>query len=173
MGKQNRDMGDDAPVRLTYVSTRAGSVTDEDVQQIVAHANRANRGIGVTGCLWGGRTRFLHVIEGPAAVVEALFRRISLDPRHASPRLLAYARPANVKFGPWNMGYVAEGADARLDELIALFNHVTAPLPPHKEEPASLVSIHDRLAAALTVQRGNIQEWAKPARPVSSDCDQA
>ncbi len=137
-------------VRLTYMSVRSPHVTDHDIVELAIHANRANRGLDITGCLWFGRHRFFQVLEGPQELVDALYGRIQLDPRHSELRLLSYGPLATRQFGRWSLAHVSEHEDRTLDQLIAEYAGVQLhPADTGRPEPSAVRRILDRLASFM------------------------
>ncbi|MEO1006996.1 MAG: BLUF domain-containing protein [Planctomycetota bacterium] len=104
---------------LTYVSHRATGVTDDDViDGIVLPAMAKNYRLGVTGCLWFGRERFVQVLEGERATVEDLFDAIRVDERHYSVDLLGTEPIAERNFARFSMRTIASDAPESIATLI-------------------------------------------------------
>ena len=108
-------------VRLAYASRLARNCGPEILGGIQAVARRNNRPLGVTGALCLSPRGFLQILEGPAAAVNELFRRIVKDPRHSAVTLIDYSRIPCRDFEHWSM------ASFRTDELnAALLRKYTA-----------------------------------------------
>ncbi len=75
---------------------------------ILKTARHKNAGLGVTGALMLYDDWFAQVLEGPQAVVEALYARIKADPRHDGIRLNEAGAAPKRLFGKWAMAVVAE-----------------------------------------------------------------
>jgi len=75
---------------------------------ILAVARHRNAELGVTGALMLYDDWFAQVLEGPQAVVEALYARIKTDARHDAVRLNEAGPAAKRLFGKWAMAVVAE-----------------------------------------------------------------
>ncbi|HEY0009150.1 MAG TPA: BLUF domain-containing protein, partial [Tepidisphaeraceae bacterium] len=71
---------DTSLIRLTYVSSRVPRLSDDEVVELALQANRKNRQLDITGCLWFGSTRFFQILEGPRDAVDALYAHIAVDP---------------------------------------------------------------------------------------------
>ena len=104
-------------IELVYASHRPAQTTDaEVVDGIVLPSMRFNRSVGITGCLWFGPGRFVQVLEGAEAEVEALYGRIQLDGRHSEVRLLRTGPIASRSFARWAMralpGKAIDGVEA-------------------------------------------------------------
>ena len=70
--------------------------------------------------------RFLQILEGEEAVVNALYYdRIAVDPRHHSCRVLGAGACAERSFADWNMGFRV----ANTEELYALLANDTLTEP--------------------------------------------
>jgi hypothetical protein len=100
---------DEAPkglARLIYASRSAqaapGGFT-ELVRTILLKSIHNNRMAAVTGFLVVGEGRFLQVLEGPVAEVEATFARIGQDPRHTDVTVIARGAADKRLFRDWNM----------------------------------------------------------------------
>ena len=76
-------------IRLTYAS-RARNLGPMDVKDILESSKRNNQALGVTGALCLSNGIFLQCLEGDRAVVNALYHRILLDPRHQEPAILDF-----------------------------------------------------------------------------------
>jgi len=75
----------------------------DELRAIHAKARANNELIDVTGSLFYNGGWFLQVLEGPAATLSTLYKKIELDPRHKNSRVL-YNEPATFRTFPrWNM----------------------------------------------------------------------
>ena len=107
---------------------------------ILTGARRNNRRDEITGALICRRDVYLQMIEGPAAVIDALYSRIVADDRHQDVRPLLTDMVAQRMFPDWEMlddeaptlfwspSEVADGAieAASPAELLALFARLAA-----------------------------------------------
>jgi hypothetical protein len=101
---------DDAPkglARLIYASRSlsSGAGFSEDVRAILLKSIHNNRMSAITGFLVIGEGRFLQVLEGPVAEVEATFQRICGDGRHADLVVIAQGPADRRMFRDWNMAH--------------------------------------------------------------------
>ena len=108
-------------LQLVYISTATSVATTADILTI---SRRNNERDDITGLLYADGKRFLQVLEGPEAAVEAAFARIGADPRHRAVVRLSRRRCAAREFGAWRMAerLPDEGGAAfveRVDALIA------------------------------------------------------
>ena len=89
--------------QLVYVSQATRKMSPDDLRDIHAKARSNNEHIDVTGSLFYNGGWFLQVLEGPAATLDSLYKKIELDPRHKNSRVL-YNEPASFRTFPrWNM----------------------------------------------------------------------
>lgn len=97
--------------RLLYVSrSRLPPQAASEVDAIAAAAAAANARLGVTGGLiWTGEA-FAQLLEGDAAVVDALMADIALDPRHESIRIVAEETVSRRTVPEWSMAYAGRAS---------------------------------------------------------------
>ncbi|MGQ0563940.1 MAG: BLUF domain-containing protein [Gemmobacter sp.] len=99
----------DACYRLIYRSHSLLPPGDTaGLADILKVARTKNAGLGVTGALMLYDDWFAQVLEGPQAVIEALYARIKSDPRHDGVRLNEAGMAAKRLFAKWAMAVVAE-----------------------------------------------------------------
>jgi hypothetical protein len=93
--------------QLLYVSRNLipEDKLDIEVDQILAAAHHFNPSRGITGALLVSSDTFAQVLEGPKADVEALYRKLATDPRHADCALLSAKAVTDRHFGTWSMTY--------------------------------------------------------------------
>ncbi len=96
--------------QLVYLSRSKYTMSDNELDDILAASRRNNANRGVTGMLLYAADTFLQVLEGPKLRVEALFDELYLDDRHQGARVLYSGPIAERSFDSWSMGF------ARLDE---------------------------------------------------------
>ena len=70
---------------------------------ILSRARYNNVRDGVTGALICRHDIYLQLIEGPAAAIDALYARISVDDRHCDVRLLLSEEVDQRMFPEWSM----------------------------------------------------------------------
>jgi hypothetical protein len=93
---------------VVYTSTPSGSASDGTIDDILASARRNNPQVGVSGALLIADGRFVQVLEGERADVEATFDRISQDARHSNIEVLCRQTSSKPRFSQWSMAYVGE-----------------------------------------------------------------
>ncbi|WP_051696050.1 BLUF domain-containing protein [Caulobacter sp. UNC358MFTsu5.1] len=101
---------DDAPkglARLIYASRSlsVGAGFSDDVRTILRTSIHQNRMSAITGFLVIGEGRFLQMLEGPVAEVEATFERIRRDDRHTDLVVIAQGPADRRMFRDWNMAH--------------------------------------------------------------------
>lgn len=101
-------------VRVVYQSTslisRAEGAFRAELASILEASARRNPKLGVTGVLIYERGRFIQLLEGPAASVDALLDDIEIDVRHGLFHIL-WRTPATTRmFEQWSMAFMDAGA---------------------------------------------------------------
>jgi hypothetical protein len=101
---------DDAPkglARVIYASqardVERGAFA-ELVRTVLVKSIHNNRLAAVTGFLVAGEGRFLQLLEGPVAEVQATFERIRRDERHFDVSVISHGVVERRLFRDWNMG---------------------------------------------------------------------
>ena len=89
--------------QLIYLSQATRKMSPDDLAAIQNTAKNNTGPLDVTGSLFYNGGWFLQVLEGPAAALDKLYKKIELDPRHKHSRIL-YNEPASFRtFARWNM----------------------------------------------------------------------
>jgi hypothetical protein len=101
--------------QLIYVSRREAELTDPVLDAIVKRSSERNRARGVTGVLIASGAHLMQLLEGDAPVVDALYDRISADPRHGDVRQLLHKQVRARLYPEWGMKTFDPDADAVLD----------------------------------------------------------
>ena len=99
--------------RLVYLSRNLlpPDARDAGIHQILQSSRRNNPALGLTGALLFSADAFSQVLEGPEAVVSALYHRIETDPRHGECMVIDAGPIAARDFGAWSMGYIGPSPD--------------------------------------------------------------
>jgi hypothetical protein len=92
--------------QIIYLSRSLVHFTQQDLEELLAKSRQNNQALGLTGMLVYREQRFLQVLEGKVAEVEALFAKIGRDPRHGDVSILLSGQIAERSFGDWRMGFV-------------------------------------------------------------------
>lgn len=111
-----------------YASRALRAFSAEELEDLLRFARENNHARQLTGLLVYGLGGFVQVVEGPDTEVDALFQRISRDPRHEV--LMQTTRSIERRHFPeWQMGYRRlDAADERaLPGFSALFEQGIAP----------------------------------------------
>lgn len=130
--------------RIIYVSTARKGPDHSIVMDILASSRRNNGRDGLTGLLIVGGQRFLQVIEGPTASLDAAYARISHDPRHFALVQIERSPIERRSFPDWQMGFT-EALGGSAGSLSGLVDTLTecvedASLKAHLRGFASLYS---------------------------------
>ncbi len=105
---------------LLYVSDRPSTTTDEQVVDgIVMPSMRKNRELGITGCLWFGKTRFVQILEGEREAIDDLYAKIERDDRHHDVRLIHYGPIESRAFDRWSMRLIKGDERDTVESIIA------------------------------------------------------
>ena len=89
---------------LLYASRATQRVTADDLRTLAAQSAERNHSVAVTGMLLYSAGSFLQLLEGRAPTLDALMKRIALDPRHTDVRVLLRATAPQRLFPRWYMG---------------------------------------------------------------------
>ena len=100
-------------IQLCYISTARPQVTWETVDEILGVSRRNNASARVTGLLLFNGKRFLQLLEGAPALVEATYARILKDPRHFAVVKLSERAIDEREFGGWDMAFERFAEDRR------------------------------------------------------------
>ena len=71
-----------ALVHCVYASVQTRSLTPAEITSLMQHSQTHNKAHGLTGILLHVKDTFFQVLEGPRDVIEALYAKILVDPRH-------------------------------------------------------------------------------------------
>ena len=94
-------------IQCIYSSVVSNTFREEELPGLLAAARTANAKRNVTGMLAYINGNFLQVIEGEEGVVDSLFKKLEVDPRHKRVLLLARERIAVRSFSDWSMAFEA------------------------------------------------------------------
>ena len=125
---------------LVYVSAATRSFDQRDLAELLQTSRRNNAALGVTGLLLHVGGNFMQALEGDDEQVDALYRKISADPRHA--RIVTILRqPIDERvFADWAMGFREVGSlppeiRAQVSTYMADANHRDTEASPQKLTP--------------------------------------
>lgn len=134
-------------VRLLYAS-RAGAVTPEVIDAILAQSRAHNPALGITGILCHGGNVFMQVIEGGRDAVNALYNAIVRDNRHHDVVVLHYEEITERRFSGWTMGQVNL---ARINPSIVLKYSDRPVLDPFAVSGRASLSMLEELIATASI----------------------
>lgn len=106
--------------QLLYRSGQLFEFTVPDMQRLLLRARAYNARHGIGGMLLLQDGLFMQLLEGPAAVVDALYARIASDPRHCEVRLMVRAERNAPLLPGWRMAW----SEAPLDGEAPAFDGI-------------------------------------------------
>lgn len=110
-------------IQLVYVSEGLPGMPWEQLRRILLEANASNARRSITGLLCYGSGLFLQVLEGEREAVNALYRSIQQDPRHAHCQLLRVDDIRTRDFAEWSMKYIGWDDVATAHRRALLLRH--------------------------------------------------
>jgi len=111
--------------QVLYHSQVAHPPSESDLHALLAEAQRFNARHQITGLLLYSAGRYVQVLEGAQADVQALYARICRDPRHAQVVTVSEGPGPQRLFANWSMGF-GQVAAPDVDRVLAA---VQAPPP--------------------------------------------
>lgn len=93
-----------ALIQLVYVSVESIPMDDDELARIIESAKRHNGERGVTGMLMYSAGKFMQLLEGEEADVEATFARVCQDPRHRDIEVVERGPIDARSYPDWRMG---------------------------------------------------------------------
>lgn len=137
-----------ALVQLIYHSRNTLDADDRsqlvNLREILEIARRKNGEEGVTGYLIFDKAYFLQILEGEEKVVEATYRRIAGDKRHADVTLVGKRAIAMRTFPDWSMGSAMRSID---HEEVYLQHGISGAIDPSRLDGAKILSLATDLHA--------------------------
>ena len=118
-------------IQLCYISTARPQVDWDAVDEILAVSRRNNARANVTGLLLFNGKRFLQLLEGAPAQVEATYLRIARDDRHFAVVKLSERQIEEREFGGWDMAFERFPADRTRDAVSAKVAELTNAASPN------------------------------------------
>lgn len=92
-------------IHLVYTSKATHPMQYQDFLDLLIQAREKNHRLDITGMLLYQKGYFLQILEGHKNVVEELFRRIVLDPRHTNVTLLVKHPIDRREYTNWDMKF--------------------------------------------------------------------
>ncbi|MCF4097845.1 BLUF domain-containing protein [Maritalea mediterranea] len=111
------------PIQLIYVSAATRPLEPAQLRDLLAVARKNNYSVKVTGVLAYHDQCFLQVWEGARVAVEAIYNRVSTDPRHQQVTTLLRQEIDRKEFEEWSLAYFDGKDDAeRLAGFVKCLN---------------------------------------------------
>ena len=99
--------------RIRYISKYAEPMTTQDIEALVAQAQKNNEERDITGILVTTGQLFFQIIEGPDAEIDEIFARIAADTRHQHVLVLSVEQGDLMRLCPdWSMRKVDLGLES-------------------------------------------------------------
>ncbi len=112
-------------IHLIYSSAERVSFSGGDLLELLRRARLNNESLDVTGMLLYTDGSFFQILEGAPEAVDALFEKISSDPRHGQVVTIIREPIAARSFGEWTMGF-ADVSTSDLDEMVGVNDFFSA-----------------------------------------------
>ena len=90
---------------LTYLSVAREPFSEAALARLLVLSRERNTSLGLSGMLLHRNGTFIQALEGEQERVEALYSRISVDPRHHQLQRLASGPIERRAFAGWSMGF--------------------------------------------------------------------
>jgi diguanylate cyclase (GGDEF)-like protein len=91
---------------LIYVSTTTAPMARPAFDALLKQARSFNRTVGITGCLIYQDCYFMQMLEGKKEALEALMKKIKMDPRHCDVRTVIEGPARRRVFIDWSMDFL-------------------------------------------------------------------
>lgn len=92
-------------IQCVYASAGSREFSPAELADLLTQARQNNARRGLTGMLLHAEGSFFQVLEGPVAVVDALYETIERDPRHTQVTLVIREPIPKRSFDSWTMGF--------------------------------------------------------------------
>ena len=135
-------------VRLMYCSRTIDTIAQDDLNAIVSKSRTNNPSHGITGVLCCSGKIFLQVLEGGRMEVNALYNKISNDPRHKDVMLLCYEEIEERNFSHWSMGQVSL---ARINPSLLIKYSEKAELDPYAVSGKVSMALFNEMMATASI----------------------
>jgi hypothetical protein len=96
-------------IHCIYSSKATAQFEERELPQLLQVSRANNAAVGVTGMLLYIERNFFQVLEGDEAAVDAIFSRLSGDPRHGRVTRIIREPIFERDFPEWTMGYAMLG----------------------------------------------------------------
>ncbi len=114
--------------RLAYVSEASDRFGPEDLNDIGRKSAERNTKADITGILIMDGGKILQVLEGERGAVEALFLKISRDPRHTGVRQVSGSEQNHRLLSAWSLvsGSGSTAPDSLMQEFHSMHKRMSA-----------------------------------------------
>lgn len=92
-------------VSVVYVSYESSRLSEDELVAILTASRANNQELGITGMLLYRDGFIIQVLEGEKAVVETLYEKIAVDPRHKNVIMVCEDDITSRTFEHWSMGF--------------------------------------------------------------------
>ena len=99
-------------IHCIYASAASRDLEAGELAGLLEVARENNTRLGLTGMLLYAEGSFFQVLEGQAGVVDALYARIELDPRHRHVTMIIREPIPKRHFDAWTMGFCKMSPEA-------------------------------------------------------------
>ncbi|MDJ0364481.1 BLUF domain-containing protein [Hymenobacter sp. H14-R3] len=120
---------DNSIYQVLYHSQATGTVSEAQLQSLLAEARGFNTRHQLTGILLYSDGRFVQLLEGPEPAVRALYAKIQQDPRHTQVVTVSEGPGPSRRFADWSMGLGRTAGPAAAQALDALLVQENLPAP--------------------------------------------
>ena len=90
---------------LVYTSTVSDTLTDDNLDGLLAAARKHNASADITGVLLLRNRTFIQFLEGSAEEIDLLMSRIQRDDRHRNVKVIIEEPAEHRRFSDWRMGF--------------------------------------------------------------------
>lgn len=91
--------------QIVYYSTATQAFSEQDLINLLNHANSYNKPLGISGCLVYAHGKFIQLLEGEREAVLSLFEKIKRDPRHNNVTVTVEMTVNQKLFPDWGMAF--------------------------------------------------------------------
>jgi Sensors of blue-light using FAD. len=134
--------------RLIYCSRVTDVFHHDSIADILRASHRHNFDDDITGILCFSNNYFLQCLEGSRTLVNHLYQKLVLDPRHTDLMLLGFETVVSRSFYHWSMAYVGEENFQKASALLLKHSGSREFNPYHLTDEAAFHLLHD-LSKAL------------------------
>lgn len=90
---------------LVYSSVAINPFTESDLIKLLEQSRQYNKQVNITGMLLYAQDKFIQVLEGDKIVVNKLYSKIVVDPRHKKVTIVIEGESEERIFKDWSMGF--------------------------------------------------------------------